>query len=108
MPDSGDGNDLLRGDHPVNDPIGTEDDFADVLVVILRNDTTDQREVREHIHFGHEPQAKRFGNRRIVSRDKRHYFLQIIARLKRPDYLVSRVASWRFTSSWGTVSPRSI
>ena len=70
--------------------------------------TAKSGKIRQQIHFGHEPKTEGFGSGGIVGGDERHDFPEIIARLKRPDYFVSHVASCRLTSSCDTVSPRSI
>lgn len=54
---------------------------ADVLVVFLGNHATDQREFRQHVHFGHEPEAERFGHCRIVSGDESDDFPEVVPRL---------------------------
>ena len=79
MPHARNGDNFFFRHDFVNDPIRTENNFTDRLVIFLRHNPAELWELRQHVNLGHEQTAKRFSHGRVILGNKQHDGLQIVA-----------------------------
>jgi len=52
MPDTRNRDNFVIWHDPVNDSVGRNDEFANIIVVFFWDDSSDSWEIRQQIHFG--------------------------------------------------------
>ena len=99
MPDAGNLTDLTIMIHSIHNPVRSENNLAQELVMVLGNDATRLRRTLKTVDLGNQLDSERHCALGIIARDEDDNVMKVVASSGRPNQLVSHEANCFLTSS---------